>query len=51
MYPYHFYGDHAHHNECIDVVEEPVVAYEIGHRGLSDDETDHASRKELSEWC
>jgi len=34
-YPFFFREDWQHGNSHIDFIEEPVVCYEIGHRGLS----------------
>ena len=31
--PFFFYDDHTGGNQRIDVIEEPIVCYEIGHRG------------------
>jgi len=40
-YPFNFYDDAEHHNRKIDLLEQPIVCYEIGHRGsLLDHETD-----------
>jgi len=39
-YPFYFYADFEGHNKRIDFLEEPVTAYEIGHRGsIGDKET------------
>jgi len=32
-YPFNFYDDYEHENQRIDFIEEPIVCYEIGHRG------------------
>lgn len=32
-YPFYFYDDYAGENQRIDFLEEPIVCYEIGHRG------------------
>jgi hypothetical protein len=33
IYPYHFYEDYTRGNACLPVLEEPIICYEIGHRG------------------
>jgi len=39
-YPFTFYDNHTHGNRRIDILEQPIVCYEIGHRGsLLDSET------------
>ncbi|UCH34265.1 MAG: hypothetical protein JSV65_17305 [Armatimonadota bacterium] len=37
--PYFFYDDHGGANKRINVIEEPIVCYEIGHRGSILDRT------------
>lgn len=32
-YPFHFYDDYRRDNERIDFLEQPIVWYEMGHRG------------------
>ena len=32
-YPFYFYDDYTGKNKRINVIEEPIVSYEIGHRG------------------
>lgn len=34
-FPFHFYDDWSGGNERIPLLEQPIVCYEIGHRGLS----------------
>lgn len=40
-FPFYFYDDAEHGNRRIDITEQPIVCYEMGHRGsLLDHETD-----------
>jgi hypothetical protein len=32
-YPFYFYDDYENGNQRIDFIEEPIVCYEVGHRG------------------
>ena len=32
-YPFFFRDDHEHQNQRIDFLEEPILCYEVGHRG------------------
>jgi hypothetical protein len=42
--PFFFYEDHERGNERIDVVEQPIVCYELGHRASL---TDSAGQREV----
>ena len=32
-FPFYFYDDAEHHNDRIEILEQPIIGYEIGHRG------------------
>ena len=32
-YPFYFYEDFRYENRCLDYIEEPIICYELGHRG------------------
>ncbi|MBN1435466.1 MAG: hypothetical protein JW936_00175 [Sedimentisphaerales bacterium] len=42
-FPFNFYDDAAYGNEKIDMIEQPIVCYEIGHRGSLLDKATAAS--------
>lgn len=43
-YPFYFYDDHQGNNDRIDFMEQPIICYEVGHRGtIQDYQTDVSS--------
>jgi len=47
-FPFYFYDDAEHNNRQIDLMEQPIVCYEIGHRGsLLDHETEASDEVHL----
>ncbi|MFA5864381.1 MAG: hypothetical protein WC975_06805 [Phycisphaerae bacterium] len=47
-YPFYFHDDHDGKNKRVDYMEQPIVCYEIGHRGsLLDHETDTSKEVHL----
>jgi hypothetical protein len=44
-YPFFFYDDAAHGNARIPVSEQPIICYELGHRGSNPVEADQRERE------